>query len=50
MGQTKVTIGVNNLFDRAPPTIYGAPTSNSDSMLYDFVGRFGYIRIAHLFD
>jgi len=44
-GTTSVSVGVNNLFDAAPRTIYGALEPNSDPTAYDFMGRFVYIRL-----
>jgi iron complex outermembrane recepter protein len=44
-GTTNVAVGVNNLFDAAPRTIYGALEPNSDPTAYDFMGRFVYIRL-----
>ena len=44
-GTTSVAAGVNNLFDAAPRTIYGALEPNSDPTAYDFMGRFVYVRL-----
>jgi iron complex outermembrane receptor protein len=44
-GTTSVAVGVNNLFEAAPRTIYGALEPNSDPTAYDFMGRFVYIRL-----
>lgn len=44
-GTTSLAVGVNNLFDAAPRTIYGALEPNSDPTAYDFMGRFVYIRL-----
>jgi len=45
-GTTSIAAGVNNLFDAAPPTIYGALEPNSDPTAYDFMGRFVYVRLS----
>ncbi|HEV2363277.1 MAG TPA: TonB-dependent receptor [Caulobacteraceae bacterium] len=47
MGLTDIAIGVNNLFDRAPPFVSSALQDNSDPSLYDFLGRFVYLRLTH---
>jgi outer membrane receptor protein involved in Fe transport len=47
-GRTTVQIGINNLFDTAPPVVYNAPAANSDATTYDFVGRMAYIRLSQL--
>jgi hypothetical protein len=44
-GTTSFSVGVNNLFDAAPRTIYGALEPNSDPTAYDFMGRFVYVRL-----
>ncbi|GEJ59531.1 TonB-dependent receptor [Anaeromyxobacter diazotrophicus] len=44
-GTTSLAVGVNNLFDAAPRTIYGALTPNSDPTAYDYMGRFFYVRL-----
>jgi iron complex outermembrane recepter protein len=44
-GTTSFTVGVNNVFDAAPRTIYGALEPNSDPTAYDFMGRFFYVRL-----
>jgi len=45
-GTTSIGGGVNNLFDAAPRTIYGALEPNSDPTAYDFMGRFVYVRLS----
>jgi outer membrane receptor protein involved in Fe transport len=47
-GKTTLQIGINNLFDTAPPVVYNAPAANSDATTYDFVGRVAYIRLSQL--
>jgi iron complex outermembrane receptor protein len=40
---TRVTIGVNNAFDRNPPTVLVAPNDNYDTSLYSIRNRYYYI-------
>ncbi len=47
-GTTSFSIGVRNVFDAAPPTVYDSFTTYADPT-YDFVGRYVYGRIAHRF-
>ncbi|HET7504807.1 MAG TPA: TonB-dependent receptor [Kofleriaceae bacterium] len=46
---TTLTIGVNNVFDRAPPTIFAGAAGNYDEATYDFLGRFAYARLTQTF-
>jgi iron complex outermembrane recepter protein len=48
-GRTNIGVGVNNLFDRAPPFIFtnGQLTGNTDGTAYDPTGRFVYVRLTH---
>jgi outer membrane receptor protein involved in Fe transport len=48
-GSTSLTVGINNLLDRAPPAIYGGPTGDFDPTAYDFKGRFYYARMSQTF-
>jgi outer membrane receptor protein involved in Fe transport len=48
-GTTRVTVGVNNVANVTPPTIYNGPALNSDESAYDFMGRQFYIRLSQLF-
>jgi outer membrane receptor protein involved in Fe transport len=48
-GRTLVMVGVNNVFDQTPQFVYSAPLANSDSTLYDFIGRYVYFRAQHTF-
>jgi outer membrane receptor protein involved in Fe transport len=48
-GTTSVTVGVNNVLDRAPPAIYGAPLGDYDPTAYEFKGRTFYARMAQQF-
>jgi outer membrane receptor protein involved in Fe transport len=49
MGKTTLGVGVNNVFDQSPSKIYNGFTAASDPTAYDFMGRFIYGRIGHLF-
>jgi iron complex outermembrane recepter protein len=40
---TKLTVGVNNAFDRNPPTVLAAPNDNYDTSLYSIRNRYYYI-------
>jgi len=40
---TKLTVGVNNAFDRNPPTVLGAFNDNYDTSLYTIRNRFWYV-------
>ncbi len=42
---TKITIGVNNVFDRNPPTVLGASNDNYDTSLYTIRNRYYYIAL-----
>ena len=42
---TKLTVGVNNAFDRQPPTILGALNDNYDTSLYTIRNRFWYVSL-----
>ncbi|MEO7732247.1 MAG: TonB-dependent receptor [Kofleriaceae bacterium] len=48
-GQTLITVGVNNVFDRAPSLIYIGFAGDSDASTYDYLGRFCYARVTQLF-
>jgi iron complex outermembrane receptor protein len=49
LGRTTLQVGINNVFDAAPPLVYNAPAANSDATTYDFVGRRVYLRMAQMF-
>ncbi len=42
---TKVTVGVNNVFDRYPPTVLGAFNDNYDTSLYSIRNRYYYVAL-----
>jgi iron complex outermembrane receptor protein len=48
-GTTSISIGVNNITDATPSTIYNGAALNSDESIYDFMGRFFYARLSQLF-
>ena len=49
IGKTTVQVGLNNVFDAAPPVVYNAAAANSDATAYDFVGRMVYARVSQQF-
>jgi outer membrane receptor protein involved in Fe transport len=49
VGKTTLQVGINNVFDAAPPAVYNAPAANSDATTYDFIGRMVYVRMSQLF-
>jgi iron complex outermembrane receptor protein len=49
LGKTALQIGINNVFDAAPPVVYNAAAANSDATTYDFLGRMAYVRLSQLF-
>ncbi|GAA0736193.1 TonB-dependent receptor [Sphingomonas sp. ABOLD] len=44
--RTRLTLGVNNLFDRAPPACFTCQSANFDPTTYDLPGQFGYLRLS----
>ena len=48
-GHATLTVGVNNVFDRAPPVIYNGAAGNYDTSAYDMLGRFAYARLTQTF-
>ena len=48
-GRTTLGAGVNNIGDHKPGVIYNGFTAASDPTAYDFMGRFGYVRLSHQF-
>ncbi|WIO74176.1 TonB-dependent receptor [Porticoccaceae bacterium LTM1] len=44
-GKARLTLGIDNLFDRAPPFAAAAFNDNFDARNYDATGRFGYAKI-----
>jgi iron complex outermembrane receptor protein len=45
----KLTVGVNNVFDTPPPTIYIGFQADSDAATYNYLGRFVYTRLTQSF-
>jgi iron complex outermembrane recepter protein len=48
-GRTSVTLGVTNLFDVAPPTVYNGAGVSTDTYTYDMLMRQVYARVGHQF-
>lgn len=46
-GHTSITLGVQNVVDSQPPTIYAGFSVQSDPTAYDFAGRFVWLRLTH---
>lgn len=46
---TKITVGVNNAFDRTPPTVLGAFNDNYDTSLYSIRNRYYYVSLTKKF-
>jgi iron complex outermembrane receptor protein len=46
---TKLTVGVNNVFDRSPPTVLGAFNDNYDTSNYSIRNRYYYISLKKKF-
>ncbi len=46
---TKITVGVNNAFDRNPPTVLGAFNDNYDTSLYSIRNRYYYVSLTKKF-
>ena len=46
---TKLTVGVNNAFDRNPPTVLGASNDNYDTSLYSIRNRYCYVALTKKF-
>lgn len=48
-GNSTVQVGVNNLLDRAPATVFNGFLANSNPQTYDYMGRYFYMRLTHSF-
>jgi iron complex outermembrane receptor protein len=46
---TKLTVGVNNAFDRNPPTVLAAFNDNYDTSLYSIRNRYYYVAFTKKF-
>ena len=44
-----ISVGVSNIFDKAPPASYANAPINYDIYTYDARGRFGYVRVSAKF-
>lgn len=42
----RITVGVNNLFDKEPPLSAAAFNDNIDARTHNLIGRFGYMKLA----
>lgn len=42
----RLTVGVNNIFDRDPPACFSCQSANFDPTTYDVPGQFGYARLS----
>jgi len=42
----RLTLGVNNLFNKAPPACFTCDGANFDTTTYDVPGQFGYVRLS----
>lgn len=43
----RLTAGVNNVFNKAPPACYTCDSANYDPTTYDLPGQFGYLRLSY---
>ncbi|MCM2334670.1 MAG: TonB-dependent receptor, partial [Anaeromyxobacteraceae bacterium] len=48
-GKTTASVGINNVFDQKPQYVYSAPLANSDPTLYDYLGRYFYVRLTQTY-
>ena len=44
--RTRLTIGVNNIFNKYPPACFTCDSANFDPTTYDVPGQFGYLRLS----
>jgi iron complex outermembrane receptor protein len=42
----RLTIGVNNVFNKQPPVCFTCDSANFDPTTYDLPGQFGYARVS----
>ncbi|KKW92124.1 TonB-dependent receptor domain-containing protein [Sphingobium chungbukense] len=45
--RARLTLGVNNLFDKDPPACFTCDSANFDPTTYDIPGQFGYLRLSY---
>ncbi len=48
-GKTTASVGINNAFDQKPQYVYSAPLANSDPTVYDYLGRYYYVRLTQTY-
>ncbi|MCY3736119.1 MAG: TonB-dependent receptor plug domain-containing protein [Gemmatimonadaceae bacterium] len=46
LGESVLTVGINNLLDQPPAVIFNGFLGTSDSNTYDFLGRYMYVRLS----
>ncbi len=46
----KLSIGLDNIFDKEPPRVASWTDGNTDTMTYDLAGRRGYVRVSYKFN
>lgn len=46
---TAISVGISNIFDKAPPASYANAPINYDIYTYDARGRYGYVRVSAKF-
>jgi iron complex outermembrane receptor protein len=42
----RLTVGVNNVFNKEPPQCFTCQSANFDPTTYDLPGQFGYARLS----
>lgn len=47
--RTRLVVGVNNVFNKAPPACNTCDSANFDPTTYDIPGQFGYLRLSYGF-
>lgn len=45
--RARLTLGVNNIFDKNPPACFTCDSANFDPTTYDIPGQFGYVRLSY---
>lgn len=45
--RTRLTFGVNNIFNKYPPACFSCDSANFDPTTYDVPGQFGYVRLSY---
>jgi outer membrane receptor protein involved in Fe transport len=48
-GRTSLAVGATNVFNKNPPFVYNNGTYASDPSIYDFMGRYMYARLTHVY-